>query len=70
MKKEIHIGELIRKTLKEQGRSPSWLAEKLPCSRGNLYKIFKKSSINTELLQKIEDELNIGFFLSRCESSK
>ena len=59
---EIHIGSLIRKKLKEDGRAASWLAKKINCERSNIYKIFNKSSIDTSLLQKIGTVLETNFF--------
>ena len=35
----IHIGKLIEKTLHEQGRSVTWFAIQLCCTRPNVYKI-------------------------------
>jgi len=43
---ELEIGALIRQEMKKQGRKASGLAEKICCSCTNVYKIFKKTSIN------------------------
>jgi len=64
MSDEIHIGELIRSKLKEEGRSVSWLAEKINCDRTNMYKIFKKTNIDADLLFRICIILNFDFFES------
>lgn len=53
METHIHIGKIIRKTLREQGRSVKWFAGQLPCDRTTAYKLFKKESIDTALLQRI-----------------
>lgn len=37
----IHIGSLIEKKLREQGRTVTWFAAALHCDRTNVYKIFK-----------------------------
>lgn len=58
----MHIGTRIQQVMKEQGRSVSWLAEKLPCERTNVYYIYKRSSIDTELLFNISKLLNHDFF--------
>lgn len=58
----IHIGELIRQVLEEQGRTITWLANQIGCSRENLYKIFRRSWIHTDMLQKISVSLNYDFF--------
>ena len=58
----IHIGHLIQEKLKEQGRTASWLAEQIPCTRTHVYKIFSTPHINTELLQRISCILDYNFF--------
>lgn len=62
MKNEIHIGNLILQELSAQRRSASWLAEQLACDRTNVYKIFKKKSIDTQLLLRISRILDKDFF--------
>ena len=59
---DVHIGKLIQQTLKKQGRSPSWLAEQINCNRDNIYKIYQRSNINTELLMHISIVLKVDFF--------
>ena len=58
----IHIGNLIQEELKRQERTPTWLARKINCERANIYYIFKQSSINTDLLERISVALGIDFF--------
>ncbi|MBR5433763.1 MAG: helix-turn-helix domain-containing protein [Bacteroidales bacterium] len=58
----IHIGKIIQDKLREQGRSASWLAKQIPCSRNNLYRIFSNPSINTDLLSRISKVLDYNFF--------
>lgn len=60
---KIHIGNLIYSKLKEDGRSASWLAKKIFCERANIYRIFRKPSINTNLLLDISIALEIDFFV-------
>jgi len=62
MRTAIHIGTLIQSKLKEDQRSPSWLAKKIHCKRDNVYKIFKRESMDTALLQDIGFALNTNFF--------
>lgn len=52
------IGELIKERLKAEERSVA----KLSCSRVNVYKIFCKEYIDTELLTRISRILNYDFF--------
>ena len=59
----IHIGSLIEQELRRQGRTVTWFADMLHCDRTNVYKIFKKQSIDTALLEKISTILQHNFFL-------
>ena len=58
----IHVGKIIREKIEEQGRSAGWVAERMNMSRTNLYKIYEKSSIDTEQLKKFGKVLNVNFF--------
>jgi len=58
----MHIGTEIEKELKRQERTPTWLAKKIPCQRSNIYSIFKRSSIDTDLLLRISNILQLNFF--------
>mgnify|MGYP005931123649 FL=1 len=58
----VHIGKLIEKELHHQERSVTWFANKLYCERTNVYNIFKRKSIDTELLLRISQILNRDFF--------
>ena len=59
----IHIGSLIKAELAKQERTISWFARKLYCDRSNVYDIFKRKSIDTELLLRISLILKRNFFL-------
>ena len=63
MYQKIHIGTLIREKLKEEERSVAWFARKLHCDRTNIYKIFQKQHLDSELLLKISIVLDYNFFL-------
>lgn len=58
----INIGQLVRDELMHQERSVVWLARKIMCDRTNVYRIFSKASIDTELLIRISKALNHNFF--------
>lgn len=58
----IHIGNIIEEELHKQERTVTWLAKNLCCDRTNVYKIFKKQSIDTELLLRISLVMNVNFF--------
>lgn len=58
----VHIGQLIRIELIKQHHSATWFAQKIACSRTSVYKIFEKSSIDTDLLLRISEVLKVDFF--------
>lgn len=58
----VHIGHEIEQELRRQGRSAAWLAAALCCDRTNVYKLFRKRSIDTELLYRISLILRFDFF--------
>ncbi|MBQ7042544.1 MAG: XRE family transcriptional regulator [Muribaculaceae bacterium] len=55
------IGELIKEELEKQERSVTWFARKLSCDRSNVYRLFHKHSIETDLLIRISIILNRDF---------
>ena len=48
-----HIGQIIEKELHRQERSVTWFARRLYCDRTNVYNIFRRQSLDTELLLRI-----------------
>ena len=62
LQSNIHIGHLIREQLKADQRSASWLAREIGCSRNHLYKVFRKPSLDGELLLSISLAMNFNFF--------
>ena len=62
LSKMIHIGQLIEAELTRQEHTISWFAKKLCCDRTNVYSIFKRQSIDTELLLRISTTLHYDFF--------
>lgn len=58
----MHIGNCIREKLMESGHSVTWFASKICCTRTHVYKIFQKSNIDTELLERICRVLDYNFF--------
>ncbi|MBR5171037.1 MAG: XRE family transcriptional regulator [Muribaculaceae bacterium] len=61
-KKSIHIGKEIHDELLRQSQSVQWLSQQLGCNRTNIYNIFIRESISTDLLLKISIALNKDFF--------
>ena len=59
------IGELIKRELSRQERSVVWFANHLSCDRTNVYRIFAKTSLDTELLVRISIVLEHNFFAFR-----
>lgn len=59
---QIFIGKIIEEELRNQERSVVWLSRKLNCNRTNVYKIFNRTSIDTELLLKISNILKRDVF--------
>lgn len=58
----MHIGKRIREVLDESGQSIKWFAQNLCYSRTNVYKIFHKEAIDSDILMKISDLLKHDFF--------
>lgn len=58
----MHIGQLIFQKMKERHISVVDLAKEMNCSRANIYKIFEKESIDTQLLYRFSIILNFDFF--------
>ena len=64
---DVHIGNIIIVEILRQGRSAWWLARALYCDRSNVYKLFKKKSLDSDLLLRISEALQTDFF--RCYSA-
>lgn len=64
----LHIGQCVKAELSQQGRTITWLAGEVHCTRENLYKIFRKPWMNTDMLFKISRALDHDFFLD-CSAS-
>ena len=58
----MHIGSKLREQLKLDGKSVVWLARELGCHRTNIYNLFDKYSIDTQLLARISIIMNYNFF--------
>ena len=61
-KTDLHIGQCIQEQLKKDQRSASWLARQIPCSRNHVYKLFKRASLDGELLLRISVVMHFNFF--------
>ena len=61
-KENIHIGHLIQTQLKADQRSVGWLSREIGCTRNHVYKIFNKSSLDSDLIFRISKTMNFNFF--------
>jgi len=66
----VHIGQLIKQELEAQGRTVVWLAREMSYSRTNIYKIFDRSSIDTDVLLRVSLVLKRDFFKDYSEELK
>ena len=67
MKKEraicnIRIGPIIKKKVTDGGISEIELSKMIHCHPSTIYDMYKRKSINTELLWKISTALEFDFF--------
>lgn len=58
----LHIGQLIQEQLKKDQRSVGWLSRQIPCTRNHVYKLFKRDSMDSELLLRISLVMQFNFF--------
>lgn len=60
----MHIGHRIKQIIDRQPkeRTVTWFARQLHCDRRNIYHIFDRSTIDTELLRRISLILDHNFF--------
>ena len=61
--KTVHLGTMVKRELKDQGRSVVWLARTINMERSSIYKIFERNSIDVGLLIRISLVMNHDFFL-------
>lgn len=59
--KDVHIGEMIHQELVRQGRTVNWFAKGIYCEKSNVYKMFKRKSIDLDQLIKVSQVLNHNF---------
>ena len=58
----LHIGQLIKTVFERSGMTVSDFARQLNCERTNVYTIFKRRTIDVELLVNISKVLEYNFF--------
>lgn len=59
---DVEIGPKVQEVFESKNMKLSDLADKLGTVRQNVYRIFKKSDLDTGLLVKISEVLNHNFF--------
>ena len=64
----LFIGKIIEEELRRQERTVTWLSRQIHCDRSNIYDIFSRASIDTDLLYKLSKALHRDFFT--CYSSE
>jgi AraC-like DNA-binding protein len=68
-----HIGNMIKAELDRhpKAHTVTWFAAQLHCDRTNVYDIFRRQTIDSNLLMRISQILNHDFFLDlSCEMKK
>lgn len=63
----MDLGNHIKTVLKKQGRNAVWLAERIPCERSNVYNIFRRKSIDVNLLVSLSNIMQHDFFADLSE---
>lgn len=67
--KQVHIGQMIHEELRKQGRTVTWFAKEIYCEKSNIYKLFRRESIELAQLMKISVVLNHNFLKDCYEES-
>ncbi|MBR5912554.1 MAG: hypothetical protein IKZ55_11265 [Bacteroidales bacterium] len=57
----VHIGQLVKSVFDKSGMTVSELARQLHCERTNVYTIFKRRTVDVELLAMLSIILNHNF---------
>lgn len=58
----LHIGKCIKEVVEKKGIRTIWLARQLHFHRNNIYKIYERPFIDTELLMSLSLLLDYDFF--------
>ena len=67
---KVHVGNMIKAVMEEQGRNVSWLARKLHCHRSNVYKIYEKADLSSDIIFRVSQILQHDFFTDLSETLK
>ena len=69
MNKDKHLGTYIKNRVKEKGITVSEFARRIHCTRRNIYQIYKKNSLDTDLIKRISLALEIDLLSTFNKSS-
>lgn len=58
----IHMGNIIRRFVLDNGVKPSWLAKEINKSTATIYQIYDRETLDTGLLYTIGKALRTDFF--------
>ena len=59
---DFHVGHIIKAVFDEQGRKVEWFAKRMHCNRTNIYKMFEKQHLNSEVIARASKALDHDFF--------
>lgn len=68
--KNVNVGQMIHEELLRQGRTVNWFAKEIYCEKSNVYKMFKRSSIDLAQLMKISEVLDHNFLKDCFEETE
>ena len=66
----MHVGKHIKEIVEKQGRRPSWLARQLHTVRPNVYNIYRRESLDSELLQRLSVILGHNFLKDLAQETE
>ncbi|MDR1738263.1 MAG: helix-turn-helix domain-containing protein [Candidatus Symbiothrix sp.] len=66
---QIHIGEAIKHRLKETGMTKAEFAQRIHCTRQNIYSIFERKELHIHLLRKISEVLDCNFVAMQADEN-
>jgi len=58
----IHLGNIIRKRLKHDGRTVRWFAEQMNSDRSNMYKLLSRSHLSSDFVMRASKIIKHDFF--------
>lgn len=61
--KDVHVGKLVQTVFQRSGLKMTAFADRMETTRQNVYKIFQRESLSTDLLFRLSEELDYDFFL-------